>query len=1111
MPAQQLSAVTTAAATGITSTQPIRDASQQIKHGDRASGVADRTPATKKQEIPGLRTRVARSFSAANGYETEIYAGAINFQDPAGQWQPIDNQLVPSTSTGAAFRNKANRYQAELPATLGSPVRFSLDGATVQFSLEGAKAGASVNGHSAVYAGALPGVNLQFTAQADSLKETLTLLSVSAQNSFTYSLKTSAGLSARENVQGGIEFVDSAGTVRFGFAPAFMLDSSNSASGYSRAVTMKLGSDERGQIVTLTADRTWLSSSQRKFPVIVDPTIWINTSYYGGLDCDLKNTTPTTSSCSSGLYTGTTDAVGYDGAAINRALYQWSFQDPAIYTHIGPNANILDAELDLTLASSSSASPIGVGVYQITQGGWNDNPGATWNNVNGAGSAAWTTAGGTYNATALDVENIGPAAGAYKWHNLTQLIQNWVQGNGSNQGFLLRATNEAAAGVLQFDNYVSATGTNSIRPHIRVQWNNWLGQEPWYKFESHQLSDGMGIAVNVANGNLVVHNTDLAIKGTGLDQHVDRWYGSLNGITGNVGYAWNVNVGCDVRLDLDDLDGISFHGPDGYAVLYRNNGSGGWITPAGLNADLVKNGDNTYTLTFHSNGEKFNFQTGGCLQNMVDRNNNTISMSYNGTLQSITDTQSRLTQFTYVTVNGYSLISQITDPSSRTFKYGYDTSGNLTSYTDPANNQTKYAYNASQQMSQITDPKGDVVNFSYGTSYPYRLAQISYVNSTCSGGACNTSFTYNSGAGACTASGVAGNTVVTDANAHQTTHCYDNQGRVVQAIDAKGQKQASSYTSNNNVQTYADAANPSQPTQFGYDATTNNLTSATEPTGANSTWGYTQGSAHTFFPDTYTDSSGNGYSYGYGDTTSKYPNLTSTTNASTGAHWNASYNPNGTVSSNTDANGNVTSYAYDSVGNLTTITYPAPLGGVTYTSDGLSRIQTKTDGKGQKQTYSYDLLDRIIQILYNGATTCAPLTGNCIQYSYDADGNVIQLQDNTGATTFTYDTMNRQTQKLLPGTGGTISYAYDGVGNLTSLQDAGGTVGYAYDQVNELTSLTEPDTTKVTTFDYNAGYKRTDAKYPNGVWECMSYDASERLTEIKAIKPNPTAAPSAPL
>lgn len=42
---------------------------------------------------------------------TEIYSSPVNFQDEAGDWQPIDNQLIPSEAPGYALENKAADYQ----------------------------------------------------------------------------------------------------------------------------------------------------------------------------------------------------------------------------------------------------------------------------------------------------------------------------------------------------------------------------------------------------------------------------------------------------------------------------------------------------------------------------------------------------------------------------------------------------------------------------------------------------------------------------------------------------------------------------------------------------------------------------------------------------------------------------------------------------------------------------------------------------------------------------------------------------------------------------------------------------------------------------------------
>ena len=91
---------------------------------------------------------------------------------------------------------------------------------------------------------------------------------------------------------------------------------------------------------------------------IVDPTIWTNVNYYQGFDCYIQRSLPNTSECAEFSNPGNTDFVGYDGTNLDRGLEYFAVQWD--YTHIVPNANILDAELDLNLASSSSSSAVPV-------------------------------------------------------------------------------------------------------------------------------------------------------------------------------------------------------------------------------------------------------------------------------------------------------------------------------------------------------------------------------------------------------------------------------------------------------------------------------------------------------------------------------------------------------------------------------------------------------------------------------------------------------------------------------------------------------------------------------------------------------------------------------
>ena len=123
-----------------------------------------------------------------------------------------------------------------------------------------------------------------------------------------------------------------------------------------------------------------------------------------------------------------------------------------------------------------------------------------------------------------------------------------------------------------------------------------------------------------------------------------------------------------------------------------------------------------------------------------------------------------------------------------------------------------------------------------------------------------------------------------------------------------------------------------------------------------------------------------------------------------------------------------------------------------------------TDGKSQKTTSSYDGDDRVTQILYGGATTCTPSTGNCISYTHDGDGNETSMTDQSGTTDYYYDALNRLTTESLPDTSSDcsgsspagITYGYDPAGNMIRYCDSGGTTTYSYDPDNRLIAEAEP-------------------------------------------------------
>lgn len=621
-----------------------------------------------------------------------------------------------------------------------------------------------------------------------------------------------------------------------------------------------------------------------------------------------------------------------------------------------------------------------------------------------------------------------------------------------------------AALVLGSAGWVAARTVAGLRPDVGPPSTvgPLLGEQRWYGLLPYQLTDRLTLLVNVANGNLVLRQKDLSIKGTGLDLQVQQHYNSEATGSGSIGNRWVLDTGPDVRLQLPGDGSVRLQAPSGFTVTFLPL-PGGYSDPPGLDASLVHNADGTYTLAYHQSGERYQFAADGHFTADVDANGNRTSFQYasTGGLSSIVDTQGRTTT---VASGANGLISRITDPASRAYAFGYDAAANLTSYTDPAGGVARFAYDASANLTQITSPAGRLTRLSYDASH--RVTTITLVSDVVSGTGPTTSFSYGSGTAA-----------VTDPDQVRITYGIDSAGRVSQVADAVGAATSVAYTSDDAVATVVDPLGKQM--TVSHDSR-NNPSSVSLPTGAQATAAYGD-TSHPYQASGVTDPQGNMTRYAY----DAAGNLVQVTDAIGGVTHYA-YNGNGTLSSITDALGNVSTYGYDTAGNLTGI-FPT---GLDYTYDGVSRVATTTDAKQQRTSYTYDALDRTTGVSYND--------GSSTTQSFDADGNRTRLVDASGTTTFTYDNLGRLTGKTLP-SGEAQTLGYDAAGNLTARGgNRSGTVTYGYNNLDLLSSLTDSSGAR-TTFEYDSDHRRTGVVYPNGVSVQYAWDGAGEITSVKAV------------
>lgn len=435
----------------------------------------------------------------------------------------------------------------------------------------------------------------------------------------------------------------------------------------------------------------------------------------------------------------------------------------------------------------------------------------------------------------------------------------------------------------------------------------------------------------------------------------------------------------------------------------------------------------------------------------------------------------------------------------------------------------------------VTDPRSNVRSYGFSTLLGV-VKNTGITGLPCNG--CNAALTYDANGNVSSR---------TDFNGNATHYAYDLARNLeTSRTEAFGTPEARTITTqwHATLRLPTAMAEPLRITSYSYDAQGNLLTKTIQPTSdATGALGLSAAAAGTARISSYTYNTAgqvltvNGTRTDVADITSyaydTQGNLVTVSNALSQSTSLGSYDANGRPGSITDPNGLVTSLTYDARGRLTS----RSAGGETtsYTYDGVGQLLTVTTPGGATYTYSYDAAHRLTDITDN--------TGNHIHYTLDAMGNrtLEEIRDaaNTLVQTHSrqFDALNRL-WKDIGAINQTTTYAYDANGNLTSVTDplnrlstngydalnrlvsstdaATGITRYGYDALDQLVQVTDPKNlvtqyqrdglgnlnqqvspdTGATANTYDAAgnlLTRTDAK---GQLASYTYDALNRLTGI---------------
>ncbi len=370
----------------------------------------------------------------------------------------------------------------------------------------------------------------------------------------------------------------------------------------------------------------------------------------------------------------------------------------------------------------------------------------------------------------------------------------------------------------------------------------------------------------------------------------------------------------------------------------------------------------------------------------------------------------------------------------RTESAGYDADGNVTSSTDFLGNVSKATYNAIGLLTSQTQPVSATKNIT--ESYEYDLD--GHPTEVIDGNGDPTYATYNPlGLPESVIEPPAGgNTSGPDST---TTEAYDANGDLVTQDRPGGVQTTDTYDAMGNLtaQSGTGASAPTASRAFTYDKAGRMLTASTAAAGTAGTPGSQPATSESF---SYDDrglllaAAGSA-----GDST-------------------FTYNASGQISSDTDAAG-TSSYTYDSAGRLATDADAASGTTGAYSYNSLGQVTQISYGTGNNtQSFGYDPLHRLAS---DTIATAGGAQVAAISYGYNADDDVTSMTTSglatagggtgTVANTYGYDEANRLTSAAATPAGGspaTSTYGYDGNGNL--INDNG--VTYTYDARNELVS-----------------------------------------------------------
>ncbi len=721
-------------------------------------------------EDTSRRTENQKVFISDTGLMVaSMYEYPIHKEDENGLWEDIDNTLYLDTTDGqAVWRNTNGNYNVSFPQYINPSTTeistSSLSGdKSISWSYEGSNIteGTMVNdtlpllGNEAyytledrvshiVYEEVYDGVDVEYYITTTGIKENFIIKNAQAQKEFLINYNIGGMFfDAIDSQSIGIYSDEAKSNLVYTINAPRMSDALGVA---SDGVSVNALSHTNSVLqVKISTDEEWMNEKMRVYPIKVDP--WVNTiqskpAIHDTFISSLNSTENYHTSVS--LRVGQASDFGWTRSLINFDMPTLLKGDTVVY-----------AELQLKKANVGSSS-MQVNAYPISvpasNSAYNAETGWTPSLV------TWSNMSTCYDDSKLiDYMPVTTSAITYDKLILTELVRKWYEGAHPQHGIMLVSSIDAKnppsdVSSNKYTRYYSSDNSDtSCYPYMLINFLNNKGLESYWSYHSHSAgSAGVGY-VNDYTGNLVFEAPVTTMTGELVPISTTLYYNGYmsdtelkNGQKGpELGKGWTSNI-------LQRLDSLSLEGgtpeetekfeemydlfdvkyyyvytdADGTEHFFRSKSgteSGQtFIEEDGLNIKLVRNSSSTtekYVMKY-PDGSKMSFNDSGRLTKIYDKNGNSATFTYEGTLlKTIEDGAGRKTEIVYDSGNSNRIKKVRYETSASSYKevsFEY-TNDYLTKITYPEGNVTTFGY-TNGLLSSVTNDDGSKITYGYDSS-----------------------------------------------------------------------------------------------------------------------------------------------------------------------------------------------------------------------------------------------------------------------------------------------------------------------------------------------------------------------------------------------------------